>query len=81
MELSMLIPGLFVAALVLAAPSTPASNAQCPTCPMKVTEKSPAVDVRGRLYRVCCMDCGKDLQKNADKYLEKDGRPKNAKAK
>ncbi len=74
----LLVPVLMLAADPAPAPAT---NSQCPTCPMKVSDKSPAVAVRGRLYRVCCMDCGKDLQKNADKYLEKDGSPKNAKAK
>ena len=75
----MLISALLLPALVLSADPVAATNTQCPTCPMKVTGKSPTVAVRGRLYRVCCMDCGKDLQKNPDKYLEKDGTPKNAK--
>ena len=77
----MLTSSLLLSAIVLAGDPTPASNTQCPTCPMKVSDKSPAVAVRGRSYRVCCMDCGKDLQKNPDKYLEKDGTPKNAKGK
>ena len=68
----------FAPALLLAADPAPATNTQCPTCPMKVSGKSPTVAVRGRLYRVCCMDCGRDLQKNPDQYLGKDGTPKNA---
>ncbi len=72
---------LLVPVLVLAADPAPATNGLCPTCPMKVSGKSPTVVVKGRLYRVCCMDCGQDLQKNPDKYLEKDGTPKNAKPK
>jgi hypothetical protein len=72
---------LIVPALMMVADPAPASNTQCPTCPMKVSDKSPTVAVRGRLYRVCCMDCGKDLQKNPDKYLGTDGTPKNAKGK
>lgn len=77
----MLLANLLVPVLMLAADPAPAVNSQCPTCPMKVSGKSPAVAVKGRLYRVCCKDCGQDLQKNPDKYLEKDGTPKNAKAK
>lgn len=76
-----MIPGLLLPALLLLADPVPATNSQCPTCPMKVTAKSPTVAVKGRLYRVCCMDCGRDLQKNPDKYLEADGRPKNTKGK
>lgn len=76
-----MLPALLLPALLLTAAPKPAVNTQCPTCPMKVGEKSPAVEVRGRLYRVCCMDCGRDLQRHPDKYLEADGRPKNAKGK
>lgn len=77
----MSIAALILPSIVLASTPTPATNTQCPTCPMKVSDKSPSVTVRGRLYRVCCKDCGKDLEKNPDKYLNQDGSPKNAKAK
>lgn len=72
---------LIVPALCLAADPAPADNTVCPTCPMKVTDKSPTATVKGRKYRVCCSTCGKDLEKNPDKYLDAGGRPKNAKAK
>ncbi len=72
---------LLVAVLMLAADPAPATHGLCPTCPMRVSERSPTVAVRGRPYRVCCVDRGKDMQTNPDKYLEKDGTPKNAKPK
>lgn len=57
----------------------PATNAKCPVMGSKVTEKSPTVVVRGQEYRLCCKGCDKKLEANPDKYLEKDGTPKNAK--
>jgi YHS domain-containing protein len=35
--------------------------------------------VRGQEYFLCCKGCDKKLQADPDKYLEKDGTPKNAK--
>lgn len=67
---------------VLVAPAgkaKPATNTVCPTCPMKVNEKSPVATVRGQDYRTCCKTCSADLEKNPDKFLNKDGTPKNAK--
>jgi len=62
---------------VLAAPAAeqakPATNTKDPVCRMPVTAKSRTVAVRGREYRVCGKDCAEALQKNPDKYLEKDG--------
>jgi len=62
---------------VLAAPAAeqakPATNTKDPVCRMTVTAKSMTVAVRGREYRVCGKDCAEALQKNPDKYLEKDG--------
>jgi YHS domain-containing protein len=62
---------------VLAAPAAekakPATNAKDPVCRMTVDAKALTVVVRGREYRVCGKDCGAELQKNPDKYLEKDG--------
>jgi len=52
-----------------------------PDLPHEGLGEEPHGGGRGRLYRVCCLDCGKDLQKNPDKCLEKDGTPKNAKPK
>ena len=51
----------------------PATNTKDPVCRMPVTAKSMTVAVRGREYRVCGKDCAEALQKNPDKYLEKDG--------
>ncbi len=76
----MLTPLLSLA--LLAAPAAkpmPATNTVCPVMGDKVTEKSPIVVVRGREYRLCCMGCDAKLQTQTDKYLEKDGTPKNAK--
>lgn len=36
------------------------------------------VIIRGNYYLVCCDGCGPDLADNPDKYLDKEGRPKNA---
>ena len=72
----------FLSLMILAAPATkpvPASNAVCPVLGGKVTEKSKTVAVRGREYRICCAGCDTQLLKNPDKFLEKDGTPKNAK--
>lgn len=71
---------------VLAAPAPeapkPATNTKCPVMGDKVNPaKSPKVVVRGQEYYLCCKGCDKKLQENPDKYLEKDGTPKNAKAK
>lgn len=67
---------------ILAAPAAkpiPATNTACPVLGGKVTEKSKTVVVRGREYRLCCAGCDTQLLKNPDKYLDKDGVPKNAK--
>jgi YHS domain-containing protein len=62
---------------VLAAPAAeqvkPATNTKDPVCKMPVTAKSMTVVVRGREYRVCNNHCGEALQKDPDKFLEKDG--------
>ncbi len=80
---------MFQAALlslaVLAAPAAtkakPATNTTDPVCRMTVDAKAAAVAVRGQDYRVCSKHCGDTLQKDPDKYLEKDGTPKVAKKK
>ena len=67
---------------LLAAPAAkpaPATNTACPVLGGKVTDKSKTVAVRGREYRLCCAGCDAKLLKDPDKYLEKDGTPKNAK--
>jgi YHS domain-containing protein len=62
---------------VLAAPAAeapkPATNTKDPVCKMAVTGKSMTVAVRGQLYRVCNKHCGEALQKDPDKFLERDG--------
>lgn len=61
---------------LLAAPAAkpaPATNTKDPVCKMAVTEKSTTVAVRGQSYRVCNKHCGVALQKDPDKFLEKDG--------
>ena len=71
--------------VLLAAPAAkpaPATNTVCPVLGGKVTPgKSPKVVVRGQEYYLCCPGCDKNLLADPDKYLEKDGTPKNAKAK
>ena len=71
-----------LALTILAAPATKpaaAANTICPVLGGKVTESSKTVVVRGREYRLCCAGCDSTLLKNPEKYLEKDGTPKNAK--
>lgn len=72
-----------LSAALLAAPATapkPATNTKCPVMGEKVNPaKSPKTVVRGQEYYLCCKGCDKKLQANPDKYLEKDGTPKNAK--
>jgi len=70
---------------VLAAPAgesvKPATNAKDPVCKMAVNDKSQTVAVRGQAYRVCNKHCGEALQKDPDKFLEKDGSVKAEKKK
>lgn len=70
---------------VLAAPAAgkakPATNLKDPVCKMTVDAKASTVAVRGQEYRVCSKHCGATLQKDPDKYLEKDGSVKAEKVK
>ncbi len=77
----MLTPLLFTALVTFTSPTTSApTNTICPVLGNAVTPgKSPIVTVRGRQYYICCPGCDDKLVKNPDKYLEKDGTPKNAK--
>ena len=63
--------------VVLAAPAAekakPAVNTKDPVCKMMVDAKAATVAVRGQEYRVCSKHCGAALQKDPDKFLEKDG--------
>ena len=70
---------LFALALTASPDAKPATNVVCPVQGLKVTEKSKTAIVRGQEYRICCPgDCDTKLAKDPDKYLEKDGTPKNA---
>ena len=73
-----MLPVLF-AALLATAPVVPATNTKCPVQGDKVDAKSPKVVVNGREYRICCKGCDAKMLKDPDKYLNKDGTPKNAK--
>jgi len=70
---------LLTLAMTASPQAKPATNTKCPVLGGKVTEKSKTVVVRGQEYRLCCGGCDTTLLKNPDKYLEKDGTPKNAK--
>lgn len=72
---------LVLPALTAPAPQAkPATNTVCPVTGEKVDpRKSPKTVVRGREYFLCCKECAPKLQQTPDKYLEKDGTPKNAK--
>jgi YHS domain-containing protein len=64
---------LAVLAAPAAEPAKPATNIKDPVCKMPVTAKSMTAAVRGQEYRVCSKHCADGLQKDPDKYLEKDG--------
>ncbi len=73
---------LFLVSGLVAAPAAkvkPPTNKKCPVMGGAVTEKSATAEVRGQQYRVCCPGCIEMLKKDPDKYLNKDGSPKNAK--
>lgn len=70
---------LFLSVALAAAPKpVPATNTACPVLGSAVDAKSKTVVVRGHEYRICCAGCDKKLLADPDKYLEKDGTPKNA---
>ncbi len=69
---------LLAAAITVQAPK-PATNLKCPVLGNPTDASSPAVTVRGQAYRICCGGCPTQLATNPDKYLNKDGTPKNAK--
>lgn len=56
----------------------PATNTVCPVTGDPVSAKSKKVVVRGREYYYCCGGCEAKLKADPDKYLNKDGTPKNA---
>ena len=60
-------------------PKVHATNAICPVMGEPVVAgRDREVIVREGYYLVCCDGCGPELAEHKDKYLEKDGRPKNA---
>ena len=65
--------GLAVTIAFAAEPAKPAANTKDPVCKMNVSAKSMTATVRGQDYRVCSKHCVEALQKDPDKYLEKDG--------
>ncbi len=76
----MLTPLFFSALLAIAGPDAGApTNTICPVMGNAVTPgKSNIVKVKGHQYYVCCPGCTPKLEKDPDKYLDQDGRPKNA---
>jgi YHS domain-containing protein len=72
-----MLPATLLTLAVLAAPAAeqakPATNIKDPVCKMAMSAKATTVAVRGQLYRVCSKHCGEALQKDPDKFLEKDG--------
>ncbi|WP_291272287.1 hypothetical protein [Geothrix sp.] len=69
---------LLLALAVTTAPQTrPATNQICPVFGGTVNEQSQIVSVRGQDYRICCADCETMLKEKSNKYLKRDGTPKN----
>ena len=67
------------ATLAAAVAAVAAANHLCPVMGVQVDANSPVVVVRGREYRVCCMDCAAKLRAHPAQYLTADGTPKNEK--
>jgi YHS domain-containing protein len=75
----MLTPLLALSLLAATAAKQP-TNTTCPVLGNQVTPgKSPKVTVRGQEYYLCCPGCDSQLLMDPDKFLQKDGTPKNAK--
>jgi hypothetical protein len=73
-----MIAFLLAAALTAQTPK-PATNVKCPVLGGPVNASSPKTVVRGQEYRTCCSMCPGLLTADPDKYLNKDGTPRNAK--
>lgn len=59
-------------------PKVHAINSICPVMGQPVKPgRDREVVIRGNYYLVCCDGCGPDMADNPDKYLDKEGRPKN----
>ena len=63
-------------------PSRPKVRATNTLCPVMGQPVKPGRDrevvIRGNYYLVCCDGCGPNMADNPDKYLDQEGRPKNA---
>jgi YHS domain-containing protein len=82
LTLSAMLLAASLAPVLVAKPTPkPATNTVCPITGEKVTAKSKKVVVRGQEYYYCCGGCENKLKADPDKYLNKDGTPKNAPAK
>lgn len=68
---------LLAATLTAAQSPKPATNVKCPVLGGATNAKSAKTVVRGQEYYVCCAMCPPELAANPDKYLNKDGTPKN----
>ena len=56
-----------------------ATNTLCPVMGREVKPgRNREVVVRGKTYLVCCDGCGPAMAEDYDKYLDADGRPRNA---
>ena len=70
---------MLLAAALTAQVAKPATNLKCPVLGNPTDASSATVVVKGQAYRYCCAGCPPQLLANPDKYLNKDGTPKNAK--
>ena len=65
-----------------AEPDTTKVRATNTICPVMGNAVKPGRDrevvVGGEYYLVCCESCGPEMAEHRDKYLDKDGRPKNS---
>jgi hypothetical protein len=65
-----------------AEPSRPKVRATNTLCPVMGDPVKPGRDrevvIQGGYYLVCCDGCGPKMAEQPDKYLDKDGRPRNA---
>jgi YHS domain-containing protein len=68
---------LLALAITTAPQNRPATNPICPVFGGTVNEQSQVVPVKGQDYRICCADCEALLKEKPDKYLKRDGTPKN----
>ncbi len=59
-------------------PKVKATNTICPVMGREVKPgRDREVVIRGNYYLVCCDGCGPDMSENHDKYLDKEGQPRN----